>query len=836
MAHLESESALFEHLRCSKQKNDQKRAEQLREYDEREQANPTLIDSDRKTRVHFNKGIALLAAAAAGEPADVEGLLAKGTDPNFHNEDGLTCLHQAAIDNDVVIAKMLLAKGAYVDVCDNEEWTPLHAAASCGNLEVAKLLLEQGANVVALNVDNEIPLDLASDSDDSPQELINLFDTWMHNQGYDWEKVDNLIAERLASLEAEAAKRIAEGTTNERAADGSTILHTAAAHGNTAAIELLVAANVPIDPVDCDGWTPLHAAVSWGQVDAARALLAAGADPTLETHLHEQIQHLIHADDEPMIEFISTLPKPKAARITPPFVVPITVAPTKSCLSKPGAHAAPAASTPSTGPAAPQTSIPVNAPVSITTEDVSPTASPQPPKPSMTWEEPADSEPSVKSLHPSAVSSPSTSVEANADQDSIPRRRRSSSIVRTNSMLRRGVALNDRLAERAAMGLEAPPNSSEKGSPKRQRSLRTRKVDASPLTSRKKTPVTSDSWFGELSEMVGNDEDEDAASTTSNSSAGRSRSRLSKPSSSSSTGAGKSPRSLSLDARAKAAHEKAIERMRVAKGENGKVLSPSGKRSPSPRPRSSPRPSRRSRSPMPETKSSPPPKASAEEASASSSGSSSGTAPPSSATKRSSLTANEAKIDVVELASSPLSSSSHAQSSSSPSVAHSRSRRQLLATRKATGPPSELETCVAQLADDTDIPEPAIAAAMAAEESEQDPLLLNLQAQGPVDALQQISSLKQMLEASIAQQAELLNQLKTIEVIAVSAQKQHTDRWRELSISMAHKDVLLRTEREQHHKTKQELNYALAQLKENVAKTEQWQRRASARSSEGIEL
>lgn len=75
----------------------------------------------------------------------MEKLLVEGANPNSHNEDGLTPLHQCAIDNNESILLLLLRYGADVNAQDTEQWTPLHAAACCAHKNIVRHLIEKYA-------------------------------------------------------------------------------------------------------------------------------------------------------------------------------------------------------------------------------------------------------------------------------------------------------------------------------------------------------------------------------------------------------------------------------------------------------------------------------------------------------------------------------------------------------------------------------------------------------------------------------------------------------------------------------------------------------------------
>ena len=85
---------------------------------------------------------------------------------------------------------------------------------------------------------------------------------------------------------------------------GYTLLHAASAYGQTHVMEWLLAQDVPVNAVDCDGDTPLHHAED---VNAAIVLIEKGkADPTIvnasgKTPLqvkHDDLEELMEEEDD----------------------------------------------------------------------------------------------------------------------------------------------------------------------------------------------------------------------------------------------------------------------------------------------------------------------------------------------------------------------------------------------------------------------------------------------------------------------------------------------------------------------------------------------------------
>ncbi|KHJ48749.1 ankyrin repeat protein [Trichuris suis] len=164
----------------------QRRALQLMRWQEREQKEESCTDGlspvvplrRKKARVRFSSGTVLLEATSRHDVDEVRQLLNLGADPNAHNEDGLTALHQCAIDDEDVIMQVLIDHGANVNSRDSEMWTPLHAAACCGHIRAMKILIENGAELLAVNSDGNMPYDICDE-----EAALDYVETEMANRG-----------------------------------------------------------------------------------------------------------------------------------------------------------------------------------------------------------------------------------------------------------------------------------------------------------------------------------------------------------------------------------------------------------------------------------------------------------------------------------------------------------------------------------------------------------------------------------------------------------------------------------------------------------------------------
>jgi len=229
-------------------------------------ASVNVHNNDNKTpvdlaRQHGHESLAqrlervpeLLAAAAAGDVAQVDTLLATGVYVNAHHfpgrRPGPTPLHHAAEKGYAHMAGLLVEAGANVNARIPKGFynTPLHLAALGGHAPVVKLLIEAGAGLDKQAADGSTPLLLATGN-----------------------KSGNPQPARLL-LQAGADPNIPNRY-------GRTPLFGVVMNGETALANLLLQAGADVNAADRYGATPLRFAAERGSVDIAEALLSAGAD------------------------------------------------------------------------------------------------------------------------------------------------------------------------------------------------------------------------------------------------------------------------------------------------------------------------------------------------------------------------------------------------------------------------------------------------------------------------------------------------------------------------------------------------------------------------------
>ena len=109
----------------------------------------------------------LMMASYSGNPAFVGELLTRKVDCSAKDDLGDTALMYAARQGHDKIAEMLIGAGVEVDTVDNDHKTPLLEAAKVGNTKVVELLLAKGANVNAKDSHGMTPLMLAASYNDT---------------------------------------------------------------------------------------------------------------------------------------------------------------------------------------------------------------------------------------------------------------------------------------------------------------------------------------------------------------------------------------------------------------------------------------------------------------------------------------------------------------------------------------------------------------------------------------------------------------------------------------------------------------------------------------------
>ena len=250
---------------------------------------------------------ALHYAAAHGHDAVIRILVGAGANPNIQDiNDGDTPLHDAAGFGHHEAVAVLLVADADDTVRNRGGFTPLHNAAAHGDFKSTRLLLDADANPLALS--NTHP-GSPSPRGATPLDTWHFFrSTWL-TQEDPARRTETLALLEKATLfaaaqanDAATVTRLTDGGVDpnlRRLPHARAPLHAAAAYNAEAAITALYTAGADLDARDDSGATALDVAMREGHTDAVAALhsavmltaaaegdtgaierlLAAGADP-----------------------------------------------------------------------------------------------------------------------------------------------------------------------------------------------------------------------------------------------------------------------------------------------------------------------------------------------------------------------------------------------------------------------------------------------------------------------------------------------------------------------------------------------------------------------------
>ncbi len=212
----------------------------------------------------------LVEAVRAGDLAAARELLADGADADVAQRDGATALHWAAYRDDLSAARLLLGAGAAAGAANELGVTALHLACENGSGELVRALLAAGADARAALPSGETAL---------------------------------MTAARAGAADAVAALVAHGADVNARESiEGQTALMWAVSERHPEVVAVLIEAGADVHErsrvrpvvtarsartagegavavVPEGGFSPLLFAARSGDPDAARRLLAAGADP-----------------------------------------------------------------------------------------------------------------------------------------------------------------------------------------------------------------------------------------------------------------------------------------------------------------------------------------------------------------------------------------------------------------------------------------------------------------------------------------------------------------------------------------------------------------------------
>ncbi len=241
----------------------------------------------------------LLAAVKAADIDTVRSLVDQGVDVNQTAPDGATALHWAVHRNDTPLVGLLVEAGAAVTAVNRYGVQPLSLAAENGNAEILETLLEAGADPNAALPEGETVLMTAARTGDAAAIRVllrrgadpNVRDGFRGQTALMWAAARNnaaavhALAELGADVHAktETAARPPLGNRLFYAPPptGFTALLFAARSGHIDAARVLLAAGADVNDTLSDGQSALVVAVANANWALADYLLDRGADPNL---------------------------------------------------------------------------------------------------------------------------------------------------------------------------------------------------------------------------------------------------------------------------------------------------------------------------------------------------------------------------------------------------------------------------------------------------------------------------------------------------------------------------------------------------------------------------
>ncbi|MBO9484065.1 ankyrin repeat domain-containing protein [Salinisphaera sp. G21_0] len=186
-------------------------------------------------------------------------------------------LAKAAADGDLAKVETLLASGANPNILGYFGYTPLHHAAHFGHHAIAKILLAYGADPNLKRMGGLTALQSAVDSGH-----LDVFKTLLPvTHQLDW----NSLLQKFSrhGWEDQVKMALAKGADpNMPGVDNFTPLHDAAANGRLAIVKTLLASGAKPNILRYSNATPLHDAAAAGHHAIVKILLANGADPNLK--------------------------------------------------------------------------------------------------------------------------------------------------------------------------------------------------------------------------------------------------------------------------------------------------------------------------------------------------------------------------------------------------------------------------------------------------------------------------------------------------------------------------------------------------------------------------
>jgi ankyrin repeat protein len=183
------------------------------------------------------------------------------------------------------LIRAIVAAGAALEGINEDGLTPLLAAVKMGHVDAVEALLDGKANIAAVDKDGDGALAVAAQRDtmENLQMLLALSNSSPGSMKQIFKPagrsdVSPATARRLAISRRLIAAGVPVNATNK---EGYTPLHRAVQLGDAELVELLIGAGANVNAVNDFNTTPLMIATTWSFEAPLRSLLAAGADKTI---------------------------------------------------------------------------------------------------------------------------------------------------------------------------------------------------------------------------------------------------------------------------------------------------------------------------------------------------------------------------------------------------------------------------------------------------------------------------------------------------------------------------------------------------------------------------
>ena len=234
-----------------------------------------LLGAGARADVANDLGITPLSLASVnGNAAIAARLLAKGAKADAASETGVTPLMQAARSGSVELVRTLLARGADVNASERDRGqTALMWAVSERHPQVVAVLLEGKANVHAKT--RVRPLRVMLDQGPRRSVKTSVQDARQIDAGG---STALLFAAQAGDAESASLLVRAGASVNDTAADGNSALVLATFAGHPDVARVLIDAGADPDAAGA-GYSALHAAALRGDLATVKALVAKGANP-----------------------------------------------------------------------------------------------------------------------------------------------------------------------------------------------------------------------------------------------------------------------------------------------------------------------------------------------------------------------------------------------------------------------------------------------------------------------------------------------------------------------------------------------------------------------------